>query len=183
MLRITISFLLVTFISVISAAQTVSADGGQAAEGTYTYDGVIALGHAQYMAKKFDVAIAKYKEAKAMDAGRPESYYFTGCAMIQKKMFAEAVASFKVSAEISGEKNPVIRAKSLFAAGIAWEMKRDFKMAKSAFSEYLDFAKLHTDANVFIEIAEQKIDVIEKWEQRVADYQLVKDKIVAESTK
>ncbi|MBN2804799.1 MAG: hypothetical protein JXR91_17010 [Deltaproteobacteria bacterium] len=183
MLRIIISVLIVTSISLISAVQTASADGSQAAQGTYTYDGVIALGHAQYMAKNFDGAIAKYKEAKAMDAGRPESYYFAGCAMIQKHLFGEAVASFKVSAEISGEQNPVMRAKSLFAVGIAWEMQRDFKMAKSAFSAYLDFAKLHTDANVFIEIAEQKIEVIEKWEQRVADNQVVKDRIISESTK
>lgn len=160
----------VLVLTLVSAAQ---ADG-------LTFDGKLAEGHALYLAGDFEGAHKAYLEAKEMDSGRAEVYYYAGWALVGLEKVDDALASFGTAGTIAGSKDPALKGKALFSAAVVTEKNKDRAAAKEAWTEYLGFAQTNTDATVFVEVAKARIEALEKVIKLEADYAAVKEKMQGE---
>jgi len=140
------------------------------------YEGKLARGHAAYLATDYEAALGAYQAAKDQDAGRPLAYYFMACAMSKLDRHDDAIAMLKTAATIAGEKDPSLHAKALFMIAVVRERKGDWKAAKTAWSEYVSYAKTHGDATTFVPVAEERIGVIDKKLQLEQEYAPVREK-------
>ncbi|MBW2276231.1 MAG: hypothetical protein JRF63_01995 [Deltaproteobacteria bacterium] len=140
------------------------------------YEGKLARGHASYMATDYSGALATYQAAKDQDAGRALAYYFMACAMSKLDRHDEAVGMLKTTATIAGEKDQSLHAKALFMIAVVQERKGDWAAAKTAWNEYLSYAKTHGDATTFVPVAEGRIEVIEKKLKLDEDYGPVRER-------
>lgn len=142
------------------------------------FDGKIAAGHALYLAGDFDGAVKTYQEAKEINSGRAEVYYFLGWALAGLEKYAEATATLKTAATIAGEKNLEVKGKALFSVAAILERIGDRDGAKEAWTDYLGFAQTHTDATVFIEVAQARLEAIEQVGKLEKDFAGVKEKML-----
>ena len=128
MFRTVILVLTLMLWGVVAHAQSYSPAYGDAStetaatatEGSYTYEGLLALGHGKYVAQDYAAAITQYDQAKNSAPGRADAYYFIGCAMARQQRWEEAVTVLKSGATVAGEKEPVVHAKSLFVVATIW---------------------------------------------------------------
>ena len=146
-------------------------------EGELSFDGVLAEGHALYLAGDHEGALAKYQDAKAMESGNPLAYYFVGCAFSALDKAEDAVSALNTSATIAGEKDQSLHAKALFMIAVLRERSADWDAAKEAWTKYLGFAQTHADATTFAPVAQERLDAIEKHVKLDADYKVVRDRI------
>ncbi len=173
MFRWIITILVIVLLPVAAAAQGAGP----------TFDGKIAEGHALYLAGDFEGAIAKYEEAKDVEPGRGDTYYFIACALSKVEgKTGEAVSVFKTAATIAGSKDENLHGKALFAAAAVLEASGDLDAAGTAWNEYLQYANAHAEATVFPAIAQQRIDVIVKKKKLDTEYSAVKEKMTKSAT-
>jgi tetratricopeptide (TPR) repeat protein len=144
-----------------------------------SFDGVLAEGHALYLAGDYEGALAKYQEAKEQESGNALAYYFVGCAFSALDKTEDAISALNTSATIAGEKDQSLHAKALFMVAVLRERSADWDAAKEAWTKYQGFAQTHSDATTFVPIAQERLDAIEKRVKLDADYQVVRDRIKA----
>ncbi len=148
-------------------------------QGGLSFDGVLAEGHALYLAGDHEGALAKYQDAKEQEPGNALAYYFVGCAFSALDKVEDAVSALSTSATIAGEKDKSLQAKALFMIAVLRERSADWDAAKEAWIDYLGFAQTHADATTFMPVAQERLDAIEKRVKLDADYQVVRDRIKA----
>jgi tetratricopeptide (TPR) repeat protein len=141
------------------------------------YEGKLAHGHALYLATDFTGALAAYNAAKAQDSGQAPAYYFIACAQSKLDQHDDAIATLKTAATIAGDKDQSLHAKALFMVGVVQERKGDWEAAKTAWNEYLNYAKAHGDATTFVPAAEGRIEAIDKKLKLDSDYAPVREKM------
>ena len=168
--NIIIGLMVLTF-SAISLAQ--------AGEAQYTYEGYLARGHAQYLAKNYAGALSEYEQAKALAPTRADAYYFMGCAVSKQNRYDDAVNFFKNAATIAAEADVNMHAKSMFLIAVVWERAGELAKAKFAWSEYKNFAKSHSGTTMYSQVADDRVKVIERAEKLNSDYQIVRDRIAS----
>ena len=133
-----------------------------AAQAPQRYESKLAAGHAMYLAGDAAGALAKYGEAKDMDPGKPDAYYFTGVAKARLGNSEEAISSIETAATIAGDKDVAMHAKALFAVAAILDAKADWDAASEAWKKYLEYAEAHADVAVFADAAKSRISVIER---------------------
>ena len=138
-----------------------------------SFDGVLAEGHALYLAGDHEGALARYQDAK----GNALAYYFVGCAFSALDKTEDAVSALSTAATIAGEKDQSLHAKALFMIAVLRERSADWDAAKEAWTKYQGFAQTHADATTFVPVAQERLDAIEKRVKLDADYQVVRDRI------
>lgn len=141
-----------------------------------TFEGRLAYGHSRYLAADYQGALTVYGKAKDLEAGEPVVYYFIGCTEAKLERWEEAISSLKTAATIAGAKDTKLHAKALFMIAVVQERRNEWTKAKSAWNEYLSYAKAHEDALTFVPVAEGRIAVIEKRIQLEKDYAVVKER-------
>ena len=164
------------------AGNSVNADTGNSSnspKGEYTYEGLLAIGHAKYVASDFTSAMQQYEQARLKDPARPEAYYFIGCAQKAQGRYQEAVQNLASAATVAGEDDAAMNARALFVIAVVWETARNFDKAKYAWIQYKAFARLHADANPFIDVADAHIAAIDALAQRNAGDKKVIERIEA----
>ncbi|MBN2341770.1 MAG: hypothetical protein JXX29_10830 [Deltaproteobacteria bacterium] len=173
-------FALIFFIAFGAFAQSNTSGSGQTT-GNYTYEGLLAMGHAKYVAKDFAGALTEYQKAKSADPGRADAYYFIGCTLKAEKRYQEATSMLASAVTVAGVDNSVIHAKALYVIALTWETAGNIDKAKYAWSDYKSYANSLPSQSAFVAIADARIIAMENWEAQKQKYQIVKDRI-AQST-
>ncbi len=148
-------------------------------DGGYTYEGLLAIGHGQYVSQNFEGAIAQYEKAKNAESGRPEAYYFIGCAMARQKRWDEAVTVLKSAATVAGESHPAMHARALFVVAVTLEQAGDLSKARFAWAAYKEYSVAHPSITGFAAVADQRVKANEALDRRKQEYQIVRDRIAA----
>lgn len=171
------SFFIVSLTMLLSLCAFVRESSAQEAGGNYTYEGLLAIGHAKYVAKDYAGALEQYKKAKSSEPAKAEAYYFIGCTLKQEKKYQEAATSLASAVTVAGESNPAIHAKALFVMAVVWEMASNMEKAKFAWADYAAYAKLHPDNHPFVTVADDRMKVLLNRESQLKQYQVVRDRI------
>lgn len=145
--------------------------------GGLSFDGVLAEGHALYLAGDHEGALAKYQDAKEKESGNALAYYFVGCAFSALDKTEDAISTLNTAATIAGEKDQSLHAKALFMIAVLKERSADWDAAKEAWTKYQGFAQTHADATTFVPVAQERLEAIKKHVKLDADYQVVRDRI------
>jgi tetratricopeptide (TPR) repeat protein len=182
--RFITAFFIITLLCGIASAQTASSGGWDATAGWgdkrplsaegYTYEGMLAIGHAIYKTGKYPEAIVQYEKARALAMERPYAYYFIAAAQSRLKQFNEATASLRTAVTLAGAIDVAFASKCLYFLAVTLERAGDLEQAKFAWAEYLNSAGAHMFPHKAI--AEAHIAAIEKKIQHDQQYQIVKDR-------
>jgi tetratricopeptide (TPR) repeat protein len=136
----------------------------------------IAKGHAAYVARDFQGAIASYKEAIKDDAADPFAQYFLGEAELAASNMAEADASFAAGVRLVGSKDD-LHAKLLFVIADLRERQGKWPEAKKAWDEYAQFSSGHPNAKGYAATATERSKVIDTHVDLETKYAAVKQRI------
>jgi tetratricopeptide (TPR) repeat protein len=143
----------------------------------------ILEGHAAYLARDLNGAIAAYKEAISADAAEPSAYYFLGQAELAAGHAAEADASFQKGLKSRGAKDKKAAAddewqtKLLFVVADLREREGRFADAKKAWEECRQFATAHAPTTAAATTASERIRAIDNHLDLETKYAAVKQRI------
>ena len=166
-------------VSATDSANDTSKGSTSAAQGEYTYEGLLAIGHGFYVTQKFDAAVAQYEKARAREPARAEAYYFIGCVLKSQMKFQEAVSMLASAATVAGQDDIAMNARALFVVATVWEAAKNLEKAKYAWIQYKTFAKLHPEVKPFPDVADAHIAAIDARIKQMADYRAVTERIEA----
>lgn len=161
------------------SSNTLAQSPNQPASRPETYEGLLALGHTQYINQSYDEAMVHYEAAKNVDPGKPDAYYFIGCTLKQQKKYQNAVSMLASAATVAGDTSPSMHAKALFVIAVTWEVALNLEKAKYAWIDYKSFAAIHPEANPFTTVANERGEAINVWLKRLEEYEIVKQRISA----
>jgi tetratricopeptide (TPR) repeat protein len=145
-------------------------------KGKPAYSPKIMKGHAAYVARDFQGAIAAYKDAIKDDANDPFAHYFLGEAQLAAGNVAEADASFAAGLRVVGAKDD-IHAKLLFVVADLRERQGKWPDAKKAWEEYAQFLSAHPNAKGYAATATERNKVIDTHVDLETKYAAVKQRI------
>lgn len=153
------------------------ADVASKPEAAKTYEGLLSLGHDAFLSGRHAGALDRYEEAKDMEPGRADAYYFIGYAQGRLGRFDEAFVTLQTARTVAGNKNTDLSAKVLFLRAVLQEQRGDLQAAEKAWTDYLGFAQTHTGARVFIESAQSRLDAIKKMQRLDEQYAEVRKRL------
>jgi tetratricopeptide (TPR) repeat protein len=145
-------------------------------KGKSPYAVKVMKGHAAYVARDFQGAIAAYKDAIKDDATDPTAHYFLGEAQLAAGNIAEADASFTASLRVVGAKDDM-HAKLLFVVADLRERQGKWPDAKKAWEEYAQFLSAHPNAKGYAATATERSRVIDTRVDLETKYAPVKQRI------
>jgi tetratricopeptide (TPR) repeat protein len=140
------------------------------------YSPKVMKGHAAYVARDFQGAIAAYKDAIKDDASDPFAHYFLGEAQLAAGNVAEADASFAQGLRVVGAKDD-LHAKLLFVVADLRERQGKWPDAKRAWEEYAQFLSSHPNARGYAATATERNKVIDNHVDLETKYAAVKQRI------
>ena len=146
------------------------------AKGKSPYAVKIAKGHAAYVARDFQGAIAAYKDAIKDDAADPFAQYFLGEAQLAAGNIAEADASYAAGLRLVGSKDD-LHGKLLFVIADLRERQGKWPDAKKAWDEYAQFLSSHPNAKGYAATATERNKVIDTRVDLETKYAAVKQRI------
>ena len=146
------------------------------AKGKSPYAMKIAKGHAAYVARDFQGAIAAYKDAIKDDAADPFAQYFLGEAQLAAGNIAEADASYAAGLRLVGAKDD-LHGKLLFVVADLRERQGKWPDAKKAWDEYAQFLSSHPNAKGYAATATERNKVIDTRVDLETKYAAVKQRI------
>jgi tetratricopeptide (TPR) repeat protein len=145
-------------------------------KGKPAYSAKVMKGHAAYVARDFQGAIAAYKDAIKDDANDPYAHYFLGEAQLAAGNVAEADASFAAGLRVVAAKDD-IHAKLLFVVADLRERQGKWPDAKKAWEEYAQFLSAHPNAKGYAATAAERNKVIDTHVDLETKYAAVKQRI------
>jgi tetratricopeptide (TPR) repeat protein len=145
-------------------------------KGKPAYSAKVMKGHAAYVARDFQGAIAAYKDAIKDDASDPFAHYFLGEAQLAAGNVAEADASFAAGLRVVAAKDD-IHAKLLFVVADLRERQGKWPDAKKAWEEYAQFLSSHPTAKGYTATATERSKVIDTHVDLETKYAAVKQRI------
>jgi len=145
-------------------------------KGKVLYSAKVLKGHAAYVARDFQGAIAAYKDAIKDDANDAFAHYFLGEAQIAAGNMAEADASFASGLRVVASKDD-LHAKLLFVIADLRERQGKWPDAKKAWDEYAQFLSSHPNAKGFAATATERNKVVDTHVDLETKYAAVKQRI------
>jgi tetratricopeptide (TPR) repeat protein len=145
-------------------------------KGKSPYAVKVMKGHAAYVARDFQGAIAAYKDAIKDDANDPSAHYFLGEAQLAAGNIAEADASFAAGLRVVGAKDDM-HAKLLFVIADLRERQGKWPDAKKAWEEYAQFLSAHPNVKGYAATATERAKVIDTRVDLETKYAPVKQRI------
>jgi tetratricopeptide (TPR) repeat protein len=145
-------------------------------KGKSPYAQKVAKGHAAYVARDFQGAIAAYKDAIKDDANDASGHYFLGEAQLAAGNVAEADASFAAGLRVVAAKDDM-RAKLLFVVADLRERQGKWPDAKKAWDEYAQFLSTHPNVKGYAATATERNKVVDTHVDLETKYAAVKQRI------
>jgi tetratricopeptide (TPR) repeat protein len=145
-------------------------------KGKALYSAKVMKGHAAYIARDFQGAIAAYKDAIKDDANDAFAHYFLGEAQLAAGNIAEADASYASGLRVVAAKDD-LHAKFLFVIADLRERQGKWPDAKKAWDEYAQFLSTHPNVKGYAATATERNKVIDTHVDLEAKYAAVKQRI------
>ncbi len=137
---------------------------------------LLKKGDDQYVARDFDGAIAKYREAIVKEPQNAMGHYRIGEAHRAKDDLKEAEAAWVAALRYVGA-DKQLKAKILFVLADLRERQKSYEDATDRWNAYLEFAKQNTDTKTYPASAEERKKRIATWQQLLVQYGEVRKRI------
>jgi len=133
----------------------------------------ILQGNAAYAARDFAGAIAAYREAIQQNPEHPLGHYMLGQAHLAANQPDDAEAAFQRGLRFAGG-NKELQAKLLYVIADLQQRQGRLNEAKSGYAGYVGFCKANPQTPCHPEVAEARINVIDRREEVAQKSALVK---------
>ena len=142
-----------------------------------TYAGECSKGNAKYALRDFSGAIAHYHAAIDLDSKNPLGYYLLGQAQLAAGSIADAEASWNRASLASGDHDPALRSRVLFAVADLKERQWKWDDAKAAWQAYLDWSSRFPSPAAYPASAASRQQVIDAMLRQDKSYDVVRRRI------
>lgn len=142
-----------------------------------SYAGECSQGNAKYALRDFSGAFAHYHSAIDLDPKNPLGYYLLGQAQLAAGSIADAEASWNRASLLSGDHDPALRSRVLFAVADLKERQWKWDNAKSAWRAYLDWSSRFPNAAAYPASAQSRQQVIDAMLRQDKSYEIVRRRI------
>ena len=136
----------------------------------------IAAGDAAWVARDFDTAILRYKEAVKAEPQNPMGHYRLGETHLSKGQIPEGQAALEVAVK-NGAKDANVMAKALFVLADLAERQVKLAEARDGWKRYESHANSHSEIKSFPASAVERQKRIATHDQLAQEYAVVKDRI------
>jgi tetratricopeptide (TPR) repeat protein len=140
----------------------------------------VRAGDVAYVAQNFEAAEASYRAATQHQPKNPIGHLRLGEVLLHNSNFAEAEAAWQ-SALRFADKDPASKAKALVMLGGLSERKKAYPEAADRWQAYSALASANPKVKMFPATAEDRLRRISQWEQMLADYGAVRERIAKEA--
>jgi len=159
------------------SAQAFGQEDEEVDEEKAAYAKAVVAGHEAMLKNEYTEAVSAYSEAKELDPGNADSFYFLACAHMAAGDVEKAEEDFKTAINVAGSKRHDVHAKCLFNLAYLEESKKAWEDAKKAWDAYIAFAGSHQDIPVYVENAKARIKAIDDAKALDEKYQAVRKRI------
>ncbi|MFW5739936.1 MAG: tetratricopeptide repeat protein [Myxococcota bacterium] len=159
-----------------SAADTKERKDPKGVQGISPFMELLNEGNAAYIARDYAGAVAKYQEALQKEPSRALGHYMLGQAFLADGKLQEADSAWQ-SALRYAEKEPVLKAKTLFVIADLRERQGQWEEATQAWQAYAQFVGANPNANGYPATATERQKAIETRKDLAAKYAEVKKRI------
>ncbi len=137
---------------------------------------LIAKGSASYVARDFATAVTTFQEAIQKSPNRALGHYMLGQAFLADKKPDEADGAWQTALRYA-EKDPVLRAKTLFVIADLREQQQRWDDALTAWKAYADYVASEANAKGYPATPTDRTRVVEKRKELETKYAKVKERI------
>jgi tetratricopeptide (TPR) repeat protein len=137
---------------------------------------LIAKGSASYVARDYATAVSTFQEAIQKAPNRALGHYMLGQAFLADKKPDQADGAWQTALRYA-EKDPVLRAKTLFVIADLREQQQRWDDALTAWKAYADYVASEANAKGYPATPADRTRVVEKRKELETKYAKVKERI------
>lgn len=140
----------------------------------------LVKGNARYVARDYAGAVDLFRKAMQMNPKLALAPYLLGEGLIAMNSLSEAETAFKQAAQLADNRNPSMRARTLFAVADILEREKKWTEAQTAWQAYNEFAsKVGTEGGAYPKNGAERLKAVEAVMKLDKDYDAVRQRIAA----